>query len=264
MRRSWYKAHQLSTRLIALLLPALCLGQFVYAENAVLSGHKKVIKIASADSRPPYILQDERSGLELDIIRLALADQGIEVHFQFSSRNRQMLHFEQHKVDAIITVNQHSGVSGFFSDNYISYQNVAISLAKNNLRIKDINDLSEYGVVAFLNAKNVLGDVFHQMADSNLSYLEVSPQQKQNKMLYLKRVDVVIADKYVFQYLNTLIAREVDVSENLHYHMIFPASEYFVSFHDKALRNTFNQGLKNIRNNGVYRQLEQKYVGSAQ
>ncbi|MCW3170952.1 substrate-binding periplasmic protein [Shewanella subflava] len=261
MRRSWYNSQLLVVCLLAMLLS---LGFFprVQAEIAVLPEYKKVINIASADSRPPYILPEDRSGLELDIIRSAFADQGIEVNFQFSSRNRQMLHFEQHKVDAIITVNQYSGVSGFFSDNYISYQNVAISLAKDDLRIKNIDDLVGLSVVAFLNANNVLGDAFHQMTKKNLSYLEVSPQQKQNKMLYLQRVDVVIADKNVFQYLNTLIARDVDVSENLHYHMIFPASDYFASFHDEKLKNSFNQGLKNIRNNGVYQQLQQKYIAT--
>ena len=264
MRRCQIKYEQWLTIFNVLWLLVLSFPQLAHAEKAALPENNKVIKIASADSRPPYILQVEGSGLELDIIRSAFAEQGIDVNFQFSSRNRQMLHFEQHKVDAIITVNEHSGVSGFFSDNYISYQNVAISLANNDLRISDINDLGKYSVVAFLNANNVLGDAFHTMTEKNLSYLEVSPQQKQNKMLYLKRVDVVIADKYVFQYLNTLITREVDVSENLHYHMIFPASEYFASFHDEKLKNTFNLGLKNIRRNGVYQQLVQKYVGTAQ
>ena len=196
MRRCQIKSQQWLTIFTVLWLLVSSLSQVVHAEKAALPENNKVIKIASADSRPPYILQEERSGLELDI--------------------------------------------------------------------SDINDLGKYSVVAFLNANNVLGDAFHTMTEKNLSYLEVSPQQKQNKMLYLKRVDVVIADKYVFQYLNTLITREVDVSENLHYHMIFPASEYFASFHDEKLKNTFNLGLKNIRRNGVYQQLVQKYVGTAQ
>jgi len=30
------------------------------------------------------------------------------------------------------------------------------------------------------------------------------------------------------------------------------------------LKNTFNQGLKNIRNNGVYQQLLKKYIATVQ
>lgn len=219
---------------------------------------KKII-IASPTARPPYILQDEQSGIELDIIRQAFASEGIKVEFQFSSRNRQLLHFQQKKADAIMTVNQHTGVGGFASDNYISYHNVAISLAKNDLRITSIDDLKHYSVVAFLNAQHVMGNTFNKMTQNNPAYLEVSPQEKQNKMLYKERVDIVIADRYVFQDLNRMIAKDIDVTASLHYHMIFSGPDYYISFHDEALKNKFNRGLKTIRASGVYKQLEQQY-----
>jgi polar amino acid transport system substrate-binding protein len=89
--------------------------------------------------------------------------------------------------------------------------------------------------------------------------LEVSPQEKQNKMLYKERVDIVIADRYVFQDLNRMIAKDIDVTASLHHHMIFSGPDYYISFHDEALKNRFNRGLKTIRASGVYKQLEQQY-----
>lgn len=235
--------------------------QFVVAQPRPaieLTPDRKII-IASPTARPPYILQDEQSGIELDIIRLAFASEGIKVEFQFSSRNRQLLHFEQRKADAIMTVNEYTGVEGFASNSYISYHNVAISLAKNDLRITSIDDLKRYSVVAFLNAQHVMGDTFNNMAQNNPAYLEVSPQEKQNKMLYKERIDIVIADRYVFQDLNRMLAKNIDVTASLHYHMIFSGPAYFISFHDETLKNTFNRGLKTIQASGVYKQLEQQY-----
>ncbi|QIR15792.1 substrate-binding periplasmic protein [Shewanella aestuarii] len=249
--------------IFAIFVGYISISVYAVANNDSQSHHAlqpQTVTIASAMFRPPYILPDERSGYELDIIRAAFADQHIKVLFQFSSRNRQMLHFEQKKVDAIMTVNKHTGVSGFLSDEYIQYKNVAISLAKKNIQLTGIADLANYSVVAFLNARNVLGQVFHDMAEQNRAYLEVSPQIKQNKMLYLNRVDVVIADGYVFQELNQQIRRDVDISQPLHFHRLFDGPNYSMSFHDPELRDSFNLGLANIRANGQYQQIKLHYL----
>ncbi|MCL1142201.1 substrate-binding periplasmic protein [Shewanella gaetbuli] len=260
MRAQWFSYPLLIIVITCLLVFTITTENKAFAQSVE---SKQVLRIASATERSPYIYQHDQSGLELDIIRAALADQGIEVEFQFSSRNRQVLHFERNKADAIMTINEYSGVSGYLSDSYISYHNMAITLAKNDIQFSNISDLQHYSVVAFLNAVKVLGEDFKKMAASNDAYLEVSPQEKQNKMLYMNRVQVVIADRYIFQDLNKLITRDVDVTERLHFHKLFNGPDYYLSFHDLALKNAFNAGLKNIRANGIYQQIEQQYLTDA-
>ncbi|NKF52235.1 amino acid ABC transporter substrate-binding protein [Shewanella sp. WXL01] len=220
----------------------------------------KVI-IASAHNRPPYIIEDDKQGLELAIIRQAFKAVGVEVDFRFSSRKRQHLSFEQHKVDAVMTMSSHLSVSSYWSQPYITYQNVAISLASRQFHIDRLAQLRDFRLTSFLNASKTLGPEFLQMASEHLSYMEISPQHRQNRMLYLDRVDVVIADKYVFQHLNTLINDEVDTSPELAFDHVIANKGYHVLFHDERLRDSFDKGLSLIKQNGLYQQLTDRYLG---
>ena len=66
---------------------------------------------------------------------------GQSVNFKFYSRKRQVLYFNKDRLDAVMTMNPANGVDGYWSNDYVDYTNVAISLAEQHLEIKSIADL---------------------------------------------------------------------------------------------------------------------------
>ncbi|MBP8118889.1 transporter substrate-binding domain-containing protein [Shewanella sp. M16] len=220
------------------------------------------LTIGSALNRPPYIIEDAESGLEIDIIKAAFKEMGQPVNFKFYSRKRQVLYFNKDRLDAVMTMNPANGVDGYWSNDYVEYTNVAISLAEQHLEITRIVDLKKYSVAAFENARFLLGPEFNAVAQQTI-YREVDSQLSQNRMLYLGRINTVIADRYIFAQLNKFVEDDVDTQQALSYHFIFPPTSYRMVFHNSVARDTFNQGLARIKANGIYQALVAKYLGSA-
>ncbi|PIW59768.1 transporter substrate-binding domain-containing protein [Shewanella sp. CG12_big_fil_rev_8_21_14_0_65_47_15] len=220
------------------------------------------LTIGSVLNCPPYILEDTGSGLEIDIIKAAFREMGLPVNFKFYSRKRQLLYFNKERVDAVMTMSQLNGVRGYWSDSYIEYSNVAISLASRQLKINSIAELQNYSIMAFENAHILLGPEFAAVAEKT-NYSEVSNQLSQNNMLYLGRIDTVVADRYVFTQLNKLVEKSIDPLQTVSYHLVFPPTPYRIVFHNSVARDIFNRGLAKIKANGVYEALVVQYLGSA-
>ena len=223
--------------------------------------HAASITIAAPFNRPPYILEDSRSGLELDIIREAMESENLMVDFKFYSRKRQILFFNKERVDAVMTANASLGLEGYWSDEYIQYSNVALSLASNSLQINQLADMRGYSVASFEGAQLVLGPEFRS-AIANTIYREVSPQDGLNKMLYMNRIDVVIADKYIFLNLNKFLSDNIDTQQPLTEHQVLPPTGYRVIFRNSVARDKFNLGLAKIRKNGTYEALIKQYLST--
>ena len=194
------------------------------------------LTIGSALNRPPYIIEDAESGLEIDIIKAAFKEMGQPVNFKFYSRKRQVLYFNKDRLDAVMTMNPANGVDGYWSNDYVEYTNVAISLAEQRLEITRIADLKKYSVAAFENARFLLGPEFNAVAQQTI-YREVDSQLSQNRMLYLGRINTVIADRYIFAQLNKFVEDDVDTQQALSYHFIFPPTSYRMVFHNSVLKN---------------------------
>ncbi|MEJ2763348.1 hypothetical protein VV869_05140 [Photobacterium sp. MCCC 1A19761] len=96
------------------------------------------LKIAIANDMPPYVMDNASNGLEVDVVKQALADYDIQF-VQVSYRDLQSA-VQQRGVDAAIGVMaDDSGV--FYSDNLITFANFAISKKADQLTIHTIDDL---------------------------------------------------------------------------------------------------------------------------
>ncbi|MBT1445425.1 transporter substrate-binding domain-containing protein [Shewanella sp. JM162201] len=217
------------------------------------------VTIGAAFNRPPYIIEDAESGFELEVIRAAFAEMGMEVRFKFYSRKRQILFYEKGRLDGVMTISPSFGLSGYPSDIYINYFNVAISLKSRQLHLQQVMDLANYNVVAFENASLLLGGDI-QTLSRRPNYREIEPQYTQNKLLYLGRADVAVADKYVFLANNALVGDEVDTSKELEFHQLFALSPYLVMFRNSIVRDAFNAGLGKLKASGKYQALQQKFL----
>ncbi|QYK04901.1 substrate-binding periplasmic protein [Shewanella zhangzhouensis] len=225
----------------------------------MVGAHASTISIGASSNCPPYILEDAESGLEVEIIRAAFAAVGMEASFKFYSRKRQLLFYEKERFDGIMTVNSSLDLTGYPSDIYIYYQNVAISLAEKHLRLERVADLQNLSIAAFDDASILLGGEFYKVSKKTI-YRELDTTENQNKMLYLGRIDVAVAEKYVFLANNVRLASELDTSKALDIHELFPRTAYRLMFRNSIVRDAFNEGLSKIRENGRYDALVKQFL----
>ena len=89
-----------------------------------------MVELITGLSKPPFIIQQQNSGLQLDIIKAALLSQRVSPQFIHMPLGRNISGFQRWNVDGIITVpHDFKALGAYISKPYISYQNVAVSLA---------------------------------------------------------------------------------------------------------------------------------------
>lgn len=221
----------------------------------------KEARIAMALSKPPYIFEEDASGLESDIIRESFKAVGVSFKPSFIPMNRAEVLYKSGQVDGVINKLEHS-LDGFPSDSYIDYYNVAASLKSRNLKIQTLDDLANLRIGAFQTAKNVLGEKFHSVATKNPKYTEIAEQLTQVEQLLRKRVDVIIGDILVIKYYQRKLKEDLNLNEEIAIHDLFNTTSYRIMFKTAEMRDLFNKGLKIIRKNKAYSDIITRYVSS--
>ncbi|OWW21900.1 substrate-binding periplasmic protein [Noviherbaspirillum denitrificans] len=217
------------------------------------------IRIGVGLTKPPYIMGPDQGGIEYEIAEKALEAGGYRMVAQHLPPARALALMRAGMLDGMLTVDEGIGGTGHFSDTYMHYQNVATTLASRGIRLRGIADLEQYSIAAFQNASLILGPDFKALAERHRDYKEHPQQITQNRLLYTGRVDVVVGDRLIFRYLNRQVESSIDTTQPLVHHTIFSPSARKAVFHDPALREAFNAGLKKIRKNGTYAAIYKKY-----
>lgn len=226
------------------------------------------IEIGISFSIPPYVIEEQDAGIELDILREAFSVRGHTVIPRYLPLARTFSQYDANIIDGVINVIP-GMVKGFYSDIVIVFQNNAITLSQNNLMINQIDDLANLNITAFQRASTILGEEFGEMAANNPKYKEVAAQIKQINLLFLGRTDAVVMDRRIFNYYRKQ-AYDVffgprsfkdKLLQEVTFHPIFPPSEYRFAFRSEAIRDDFNHGLKIIRDDGRLAAITEKYSG---
>lgn len=217
------------------------------------------VRVGFGLAKPPYIMESGREGVELEIAEQALAAGGCKmIALQFPpSRGLGML--RAGLIDGLMTVDEGIGGNGYFSDAYINYQNVAVTLSERHIQLDNIEELADYSVAGFQNASVILGERFRKVTAHHKDYREYSLQLLQDNLLYTGRVDIVVGDRLIFRYFSTRMAPTIDASQPVTFHTIFPPNPRKAVFRTADLRDRFNAGLKIIRKNGQYDAILKKY-----
>lgn len=255
---SIHTSSHLSFRVVKL---ACACGAFAAAALAAPAVAPIEVHVGMGLSKPPYIMESGRDGIELEIAQQALAAGGCKmIGVQYPpARGLALLRVGQ--LDGLLGVDEGIGGNDFFSDPYLSYQNVATTLTSRHIQLKRIEDLADYSVAAFQNASALLGDRFKALTAHHRDYREYPQQIIQNKLLYSGRVDVVVGDRLILRYFSTRMEAPIDARQALTFHAIFPPNPRKAVFRDAAVRDRFNAGLKIIRSNGIYDAILKKYHG---
>lgn len=210
--------------------------------------------VALGEHKPPYILQEQRSGIEYELVTTALRDAGYEPQVVYMPNQRAQQALAEGRVDAAISRN-----GPFVSVPYIAYHNMAITLCERNLSLPTIAALGSYRVTAFHNAQRFLGPEFADMTRNNAGYSEVSPQLILGNLLYSGRTDVVISDLFIFLGLTPQLTLPAGAIRPVCSHALFPPTLYSLSFRDPDARQRFNGAIRKLARGGFYQQLGNRY-----
>lgn len=240
-------------------LIVLC-GLFVPFNTYADENQKEVI-IAVSGSSKPYVF-DNGKGLIIDVITEALAHSGHRSHFIRLNNQSAIEQFNQNKFDALAISNQ-SISKGYRSEPYITFNNMAISLAQKGYTINSLDDLANKRITAFSAAHKYLGPELSTAINTFDSYHETKSQKEQVELLVNNETDVVISDRLIFKYhLQQLLYESRYSGKYLHkitYYPIFSPNHYRAVFHDPALRDDFNKGLLHLQKSGRMEELEKYY-----
>jgi polar amino acid transport system substrate-binding protein len=218
------------------------------------------LRVGFGVDRPPYVMEKNRSGIEVEIVTRAAANAGMQVVVIFAPYVRGNLMLQRGQLDAV-TSTQPVHPASFYSLPYIEYQDIAIALSKRKLRVQSIADLGRYSVASFQLAHEVLGPEFQSMAAANGAYREVLDEKARNLLLYTGQVDFLVGDKRIFEYFNRKLneVARVDVSQPVTLYPLWKPVSFHMEFRLATQRDRFDQGLKALQDSGDYARILKKY-----
>lgn len=234
-------------------LVCLCLiSQLACANQQELTIHVSPV--------PPFVIDGEPRGIACDIIEQVFAMQNYKTRFIISNNKRMEAEVIKKSSDAGFggIPLEVSGI--YFSDPVVEYQNVFVSLRKNALTINQLSDLTDKKIIAFRNASRILGPEFANLIKRHNNYFEVGDQRSQIPMLDAGRGDVIVLERRAFLYFAQQLYPPSLIKERYTLHTVLAPNPRYLGFHDRALRDLFNQGLRELKRNGAYQQIFSRYI----
>tara|TARA_R110000751_G_scaffold35564_2_gene87394 strand:+ start:29450 stop:30190 length:741 start_codon:yes stop_codon:yes gene_type:complete len=221
--------------------------------------NSKELVLVAGLSKPPYVIPEEDSGFEVDLMRGIFAKLGHDISMLYVPYGRTYETMKQVKADIGLTQIKQGGVEAeILSLPYVTYQNVAVSLLKKSIKLDEFKELKSLVVVAFQNAKRVLGSAFAEATKQSPLYIELPEQRNQVELLLTGKVDVVVMDINIFKYFAKLLTGTGQM-EKMQVHNLFAATQYSAAIQDPDLREAFNREFVKFRNTAEYHKLLEKY-----
>lgn len=245
----------------------LCHGFFAWLAFALAAqAPAEELVFAFTLDTPPYVMDEAKSGIEIDIVRAALHPMG------YTFTVRQMPYGQladavvKRGVDAAVAVTEMDDGT-YYSENCIAFKNVAITQKSAGLTVDSIADLKGKTILAWQNAYEDLGSEFQELFSPKEEepyrgkYREIANQAEQVELFWKAKKDVIVIDERVMKWFTKELDDKVDTSEELVYHRIFADDTLFrVNFKREQVRDDFNAGLSAIRENGRHKKIHEKYV----
>lgn len=229
------------------------------ASSAQEHAQQKIEMVAGLP-KPPFIIEKNGAGLQLDLIRQAFNSVNYNVNFSHVPAGRSITSFKRFNADGITLLPKDYNYPGIYvSKPYITYQNVAVSLADNHFIMDDVKGLKGKSIIAFQNAKKFMSAEYNTSVSYASTYREFSDQIKQINMLFSRRIEVIILDVSIFKhFIKSHVGGRYDQVFNIHY--IFEERDYAAGFRNEEYRELFDLGIAKIKAQGIYQQVIERYM----
>lgn len=247
--------------LLLLVFSGFCSGEVEKAQPK----EPKVLTIAFGNKLAPWVFPESDRGIIVDIVSEALTPLGYIIQKEYVPYARRINAFRKGTVDVSSDMNVNTitneSLQGYFSDTAYTYQNYAFALAKHNYSFTHLKELSQYSLLSWQGATVHLGQEYRKMASSSSLYSETYDQQSQVRMLFLERVDVIQMDRQIFNYYRVMVSKnsDINVSAPIAVFPLFGSSPNGFLFKSKKVRNEFNERLKEMKEQGHYQAIFERY-----
>lgn len=212
----------------------------------------------------PYVFKDESGqwrGMEYEIIAESFAHEGFNVLPTIVPFARVLYTYANDPtIDAASPILPSFQLGGFLTDSHVTFANVARALIATDLRIDTVLDLSGKSIVAFQNARLVLGPAFEAVTANNPLYREEANQVYQVKMLYAGRTDLIVGDRRIFNFQAASPANDIGLTPVVDFRL-FPPTSYSLVCRSEAVGRAFNRGLAALKSSGGYARILDRYGG---
>lgn len=226
------------------------------------SAAAEAIKVGFGVDRPPYVIEKKQSGIEVEIVERAAEKAGLQVIPVFANHERTQRMLSHGELMAETSMQPTADNRDlFFSAAYIEYQDCAFALSARKLVVGSIADMGKYSVSAFQLAQQDLGAEYQSMVAANPSYHEYADEQFRTLLLFSGRTDLLVGDKYIFEYFRRKIPEvsRVNNHQPVTVYPLWAPVPFYVRFARADLRNRFDQGLRLLRQTGEYQAIFKKY-----
>jgi polar amino acid transport system substrate-binding protein len=222
------------------------------------------VSMAFGEKIPPFCFPETDSGIELDVMREALAFRGHALKPHYYSFARIPVAFKAGEVDAAMTDLGEDMASwgAFYGNPAVIYDNVFITLRDRRLSITRPEDLRGLTVISFVGAAKRYPEWLDPVRKAG-RYFEQNDQALQVLTLDRGRYDVVLSDRNIFKYFTQQLKlnrtfKPKPVVE--HPFVKLNPMDYRPVFRDAAIRDDFNAGLKNLKDSGRFQAIYAKYL----
>ena len=238
----------------------VCLNLSTLSLNTALADATPEINlplIMGTSNGPPYMIQATESGLDIDIPRAALAKMGFPLELEFYPLSRAIheLQMERIHLTAPFFTNAPQGI--YISDSHIEYRPSVITL--NTIgNLQNLSDLKDYSIATFQGATGYFGDAFYKASKLSPDYVEHHDMGTLVDLLMGERYQVIVLDYWIFQHF-LAESNFAGQGNRVTFHELIPRVPAAVAFTDPQLRDSFNKGLKLIKQDGTYSRILRQY-----
>jgi len=230
-----------------------------------LSAHAasaRELKVAFGQEKAPYLWVEngQVKGIEFDIVKAALAAAGDTLTAGILPNRRVTIVLAENDFDMVTGMQMHQAGEAFYSDDYLTYANFAITRKDRAIRLGKLADIFSHSVAIWQNAWEDLNlSIIRPAGPAGLDYTEFPSQYRQTRFFWAGRADINIIDRNIFTWYSRQMAAEIDTTPEVEFHNILPTVRVRAAFRSPRDRDDFNAGLKRLRARGDYEKIFDKY-----
>ena len=224
------------------------------------------LRIGVSFAIPPYVIADEDRGIEIELLRAALADspEPLQVLYLPLARSFQML--ESGELDGMLNLRPGMVDGVHYSQPVLTFRNMVITSETRwpAGSLQRLTDLRQLKILAFQRAREILGRDFTSAVAAAPYYAETAKQSLQVRQLLRGRIDAVVMERRIFDYYLHDAASSGqylshEVNQRFVKHDLFPPTDYCFAFRSQSIRDRFNRNLARLRANGEFARILARY-----
>ena len=242
-------------------LVLLCL---IFLNKPVVATDEKILSVGFGQDKPPYVISEDHAGLYPDIMREALERMGYGMIPQYLSLPRMNRALHSGVVDIVTGLPKGTYYAKCYSKPFIAFENVAIVLKSVEKPIQSVDDLEGLNIIAFQQARQIIGEPFKSVTEANPNYMEVASQVSQVKTFAAGRAQVAVMDRNIFYwtYHHVLNPREkrislIDIAEVRIFDWI---KNQGAGFNDVKLCRQFEDTIQQMVDDGSLGRIRARYI----